>query len=110
MTKTATRLAGEVPHNDIGEPFRTDAAVYRLDPPLLLPNGIADHLVASTLEATVLTEQGFRQAVETTLFVSDEEGLVVDWGAFPGSRHNTDHAEALAALGYTIVAEIGADA
>ncbi|MFC4373317.1 hypothetical protein ACFO5K_04310 [Nocardia halotolerans] len=103
-TKTATLLTDEVAHTVTGETFCTDANVYRLSPPLLFPNGIADYVVASTLDDTILTPTGFRRSEETHLYVSDEEGMVVNWNTLPGSGRDRDHAQALAAAGYTIVA------
>lgn len=107
---TATLLPDEIAHDDIGIPFVTVASVYRLDPPMMIRNGIADYVVASTLDETLQTSQGARRIYETYLFVSDAEGMVVDAKELPGSGYNRDHAEALAAAGYTIVAPIGADA
>ncbi|MEV6219904.1 hypothetical protein [Nocardia sp. NPDC051833] len=111
MTKTATLLPAEVAHTETGETFCTDARVYQLNPPLMIPDGIADYVVASTLDETVLTPTGYRRSQETHLYVSDEEGMVADWTVLPGSGRHRDHTEALAAAGYTVVgALVGADA
>ncbi|MFD6400762.1 hypothetical protein [Nocardia sp. NPDC060249] len=109
--KTATLLADEVAHNELGEPFRTDTAVYRLDPPLMIRDGIADYVVASTIDEWIPTSYGQRRLYDTNLFVSDEEGMVSDWDELHGSGNNRNHAEALAGAGYTIVAApVGANA
>ncbi len=109
-TKTATLLPDEVAHTAEGIPFVTESSVYKLDPPLMIPNGIADHVVASTLDETLLTAQGFGRSRETHLYVSNDEGMVVDWTVLPSSGPDLDHAGVLALIGYTIAAPIGADA
>lgn len=101
--KTATLLADEVAHNELGEPFRTDTSVYRLDPPLMIRDGIADYVVASTLDEWIPTSYGKRRLYNTNLYVSDAEGMVVDWDELPGSGDNRAHIDALVVAGYTIV-------
>ncbi|MFD3594333.1 hypothetical protein ACFWU5_16540 [Nocardia sp. NPDC058640] len=100
--KTATLLPDEVAHDETGIPFVSTTGVYKLDPPLMVSDGIADYVVASTLDETIPTSQGVRRIYETNLLISDSEGMVVDWNELPGSGHNRDHAQAFAAVGYTI--------
>lgn len=109
-TKTATLLPDEVAHNEHGEPFRTVTGVYRLEPPLIVRDGTAHHVVASTLDTAIATSLGTHKIYETYVWISDEEGMVVDWHELPCSGKDIDHAGAFARIGYTIAAPIGAKA
>ncbi|TDP29827.1 hypothetical protein [Nocardia ignorata] len=110
-TKTATLLPEEVAHDENGETLRTITGVYRLDPPLIVRDGIADHVVASTLDTAIMTSLGTHKINETYVWISDSEGMVVDWHELPCSGKNLDHAGAFARAGYTIVTTtVGADA
>ena len=66
-------------------------ALYRMEPPL---DG-HDLVLASGIRT--------RLAHECFLFASDESGEITDWTELSGVRETTDHAEAMADIGYEIV-------
>jgi hypothetical protein len=85
MSNTATLV------RRLGGSYSGDARLYRLDPPF------AGHryVIASAVTEFV---------VETLVFPADESGEVTDWGDIAGVRGETDHAAALADLGYEVSA------
>jgi hypothetical protein len=81
-------------------PFRGDAALYRLDPPMEGRGGAANEYVV----VSAVDEQVYSIRVrETYIFAADKDGKVTDWIELPGSlKDTTSHTEALAAAGYTL--------
>lgn len=79
--------------------MRTDARIYRLNPPL--EDSGAELVIVSALD------EGGRLR-ETFIFACSEDGEPADLGELPGSIGGVaDHAAALRGLGYAIVEEDG---
>lgn len=85
MTRTATF----VKQND---DMRSDARMYRLDPPL-------------DDEAQVLVSAAsLRDSTETYIFPCDDDGNVTSWSEMRRSQKDTlSHAKVLSDLGYTVL-------
>jgi hypothetical protein len=91
-TLTATLIRDDLPR------FSGHAAHYRLSVPLGEYYG--DQRFTDVVVSTACV--GGRD--ETYIFGADADGNVTNWGELPGSvKDCTDHAEALAGAGYTIV-------
>lgn len=68
-----------------------DQRLYRLDP----PHASGQYVVVSAVNDYLIHE--------TYIFPADEHGKILDWTELPGSyRGGTNHAEALAGLGYEV--------
>lgn len=105
---TATLVKGSLPK------FRGDAALYRLDPPLVQthyrgdePDESHEYVIVSAIDNTEMMafsglDLDWR---ETYIFPATPDGEVADWGELDGSVKGTlDHADALRGAGYEVIA------
>lgn len=80
-------------HDGAGE-----GRIYRVDPPILLPQGQATSYV------WVSAVNAWFTGPETYIFASTAEGEVLDWDELDGSfRGDKDHVQALLNAGYQVL-------
>ena len=91
--------------------FRSDARVYKLDPPLVGWDNIAEmnmeheYVVVSAATGYPSTvEVAANLGHETYIFASDKDGNITSWTELEGSYEGgLDHARALAGAGYDVL-------
>ena len=89
---------------DVSENFTGDARLYELSEPVPydIPFDEEEEETKTTSFVVVSTTSNFL-GTETSIFPSDSEGEILDWGELDGSfRGRWDHNEALNIAGYAL--------
>jgi hypothetical protein len=83
---------------DVSKNYVGTVNLYKLSPPIKDDEGKEyEYVVCSTVNAMF-------SGIETFIFPSDDQGVVLSWGELEGSqRGTTSHKKVLADAGYTLI-------